>query len=61
VEVLLNDLHASKKLELILDLNKIITCTCVDTAWDHDSNRDEVIHDLLDDIPDTILLVVAVD
>jgi len=61
MEVLLNDLHTSKKCELIFNFNKVITSSCVNTAWNLDGNRNEVIHNFLDDVSYTVLFVVALD
>jgi len=61
MEVVLNNLHGSIQLELIFDFNKIITCCCINTAWNLYSNRNEVINDLLEDISDTTLFCVGLD
>jgi len=62
MEVSLDDLHAAVELELILDLNKIVTCSGINTAWlDLNGDGDEVVNDLLEDVPDTVLADVAVD
>jgi hypothetical protein len=53
-EVVKDNLHGSIELELILDLNQVITLASVKTR-DLDRNRNEVINDTLDDITDTIL------
>jgi hypothetical protein len=61
MEVVLDYLHGTIELELIFDFNKIITSSGIDTAWNLDGNRNEVINELLEDISDTILACVRLD
>jgi len=47
------DLESTEKLELVLDLNKVITVTGIKT-WHLDSQRDKVIGYLQNDVSNTI-------
>jgi len=55
-----NVLHGTEELELILDLNQVITRIGVQ-SWHLDANRDKVVQDFLDDISNTILSAVGLN
>lgn len=61
--------NAAEKLELILDFNKIITIVLwvvrvlgsINTTWHHDSKRNKISNDLVDDVTDTIFTRVRLN
>lgn len=63
VHVVLDVLEASKQTELILDFNKVISSTTilVIKARNLDSNRDEVTDDFINNISNTVVLIVALE
>jgi hypothetical protein len=60
VELVGHILHGSEQLELILDLNQVVTSVGV-KSWHLNGDGDEVIQDLLNDISDSVTLRVALD
>ena len=59
-EVLGESLESSIKDELIFDLNQVITALCVE-SYHQPRDRNEIINDLLQDIFDSVLLLVGCD
>jgi hypothetical protein len=53
MEVIENDLHGTEQLELIFDLDKVVTLARIETS-DLNCNRNEIIDNALDDIANTI-------
>ena len=61
MEVVLDNLHITEELELVLDLYEVVTRPGVDTPRDLNGNRDEIVDNLLEDISDTAVLRVGLD
>jgi hypothetical protein len=60
IELVSDILHGSEQLELIFDLNQVVTRVGVN-SWHLDRDGDEIIQDLLDDISDASSLGTAFD
>lgn len=52
-------LNLTEELELILDLDQVVTGGRVETLRHLDGERDEVLHDQVNDITDTVLAFIA--
>ena len=55
IELIGNILHSTKEIELILNLNQVVTRVGV-KSWHLNRDRDEVVQNLLDDVSDSIAL-----
>jgi hypothetical protein len=59
IKVVGDALNGTKQLELVLDLDQVVTGGRVETSGHLNGQRDEVLHNLTNDVADTVLTLIG--